>query len=162
MQVQRPSAEVRYEPTADDIDLVAVQEERRRRIAQAQDEELRWSNLKAVLRGETTVMTYKEDREACKWADNFVLSSDNVLYYTDVSRRKVDENLSEMSLILVVPTTMIQDVLYNCHDSIEGGHQGVVRPYQKVKHYYYWIGVYADVEKHMKSCLDCSSRKSLP
>ncbi|OWY90553.1 hypothetical protein PHMEG_00041270, partial [Phytophthora megakarya] len=66
-QEQRPSAEVRYEPTADDVDPVTVQEERRRRIAKAQDEELRWSNLKAVLRGETTAMTYKEAREAWKW-----------------------------------------------------------------------------------------------
>ncbi|OWY90249.1 hypothetical protein PHMEG_00041714 [Phytophthora megakarya] len=89
-------------------------------------------------------MTYKEAREAWKWADNFVLSSDNVLYYTSVSRIKVDENKPEMSLRLVVPTTMIQEVLHNCHDSIEGGHQGVVRSYQRVKHDYYWIGLYAD------------------
>ncbi|OWY92716.1 hypothetical protein PHMEG_00038159, partial [Phytophthora megakarya] len=121
-QGQRPSAEVRHELTADDIDPVTVQEERRRRIAKAQDEELRWSNMKAVL--------------------------DNVLYYTGVSRRKVDENQPEMSLRLVVPTTMIQEVLHNCHDSIEGWHQGVVRSYQRVKHDYYWIGLYADVEKH--------------
>ncbi|OWY96878.1 hypothetical protein PHMEG_00032741 [Phytophthora megakarya] len=126
-QEQRPSAEVLHELTADDIDPVTVQEERRHRIGKAQDEELRWSNLKAVLRGETTGMTYKEAREAWKWAYNYVLSSDNVLYYTGVSRRKVGENQSEMSLRLVVPTTMIQEVLHNCHDSIEGGHQGVVR-----------------------------------
>ncbi|OWZ17603.1 reverse transcriptase [Phytophthora megakarya] len=148
-----------------------------RRIAQAQDEELRWSNLKAILGDETTAMTYKEAREAWKWADNFVLSSQifhglpsahtrviqdnvlyyNVLYYTGVSRRKAVENPPEMSLRLVVPTTMIQEVLHNCHDSIEGGHHGVVRSYQRVKHDYYWIGLYADVEKHVKLCLDCSS-----
>ncbi|OWZ00670.1 hypothetical protein PHMEG_00028090 [Phytophthora megakarya] len=128
-----------------------VQEERSRRIAKAQDEELRWSNLKAVLRGETTAMTYNEARDTWKWADNFVLSSDNVLYYTGVSRRKVDENQPEISLRLVVPTIMIQEVLHNCHDSIEGGHQGVVRSYHRVKHDYYWIGLYADVEKHVKS-----------
>ncbi|OWZ06938.1 LOW QUALITY PROTEIN: reverse transcriptase, partial [Phytophthora megakarya] len=152
-QEQRPSAEARHELTADDIDPVTVQEERR--IAKAQDEEFRGSNLKAVLRGETTgettAMTYKEAREAWKWADNFVLSSDNVLYYTGVSRRKVDENQPEMSLRLVVPTTMIQEVLYNCHDSVEGGHHGVVRFYQS-----------KNVEKHVKSCLDCGSSKSLP
>ncbi|OWZ17197.1 hypothetical protein PHMEG_0008892 [Phytophthora megakarya] len=136
--------EVRYEPKANDIDPVTVQEERRHRIAQVQDEELRWSNLKAILRGEITAMTYKEAREAWKWADNFVLSSDNVLYYTGVSRRKVDENLPELSLRLVVPTTMIQEVLPN------------------VKHDYYWIGLYADVEKHVKSCLDYGSSESLP
>ncbi|OWZ09685.1 hypothetical protein PHMEG_00017571 [Phytophthora megakarya] len=156
-------SEVRVQRPTDGIDPVTVQEERRHRIAKAQDEELRWSNLKAVLRGETTAMTYKEAREAWKWADNFVLSSDNVLYYTGVSRRKVDENQPEMSLRLVVPTIMIQEVLHNCHDSIEGEHQGVVRSYhQRVKHNYYWISLYADVEKHVKSCLDCSSSKSLP
>ncbi|OWZ09422.1 hypothetical protein PHMEG_00017877, partial [Phytophthora megakarya] len=63
-QGQRPSAEVRHELTADDIDPVTVQEERRRRVAKAQDEELRWLNLKAVLRGETTATTYKEAQEA--------------------------------------------------------------------------------------------------
>ncbi|OWY90426.1 hypothetical protein PHMEG_00041450 [Phytophthora megakarya] len=149
-QVQRP-AEGRHELTADDIDPVTVQEERRRRIAKAQDEERRWSNLKAVLREETTVMTYKEAWEAWKWAGNFVLSSDNVLYYTGVNRRKVDENQPEMSLRFVVPTTMIQEMLHNCHDSIEGGHQGVARSYQSLKHDYYWIGLYADVEKDVKS-----------
>ncbi|OWY96948.1 hypothetical protein PHMEG_00032650 [Phytophthora megakarya] len=69
-QVQRPT---------DDIDPVTLQEERRRRIAKTQDEELRLSNLKAILRGETTAMTYKEAREAWKWADNFVLSDDNMV-----------------------------------------------------------------------------------
>ncbi|OWZ01750.1 hypothetical protein PHMEG_00026804 [Phytophthora megakarya] len=39
-QVQRSSAEVRHELTANDIDPVTVQEERRHRIAKAQDEEL--------------------------------------------------------------------------------------------------------------------------
>ncbi|KAG3074365.1 hypothetical protein PI124_g14721 [Phytophthora idaei] len=57
---------------------------------------------------------------------------------------------------------MIQEVLQNCHDSLEGGHQGVVRTFQRVKSDYYWAGLYADVEKHAKSCPDCSSSKSRP
>ncbi|KAE8951847.1 hypothetical protein PR001_g33553, partial [Phytophthora rubi] len=39
-------------PDAEDVDPLTVQEERRRRVAAAQEEELRWSNLRAVLRGE--------------------------------------------------------------------------------------------------------------
>ncbi|KAI9987302.1 hypothetical protein PInf_023297 [Phytophthora infestans] len=57
---------------------------------------------------------------------------------------------------------MIQEVLQKCHDSLEGGHQGVVRAFHRVKSDYYWIGLYADVEKHVKSCPDCSSSKSRP
>ncbi|GMF52071.1 unnamed protein product [Phytophthora fragariaefolia] len=57
---------------------------------------------------------------------------------------------------------MIQEVLQNCHDSLEGGHQGVVRTYQRVKLEYFWIGLYADAAKHVRSCPDCSSSKSRP
>ncbi|KAG3069721.1 hypothetical protein PI124_g22309 [Phytophthora idaei] len=57
---------------------------------------------------------------------------------------------------------MIQEVLKNGHDSLESGDQGVIRTFQRVKPDYYWAGLYADVEKHVKSCPDCSSSKSLP
>ncbi|GMF24493.1 unnamed protein product [Phytophthora fragariaefolia] len=57
---------------------------------------------------------------------------------------------------------MVQEVLQSCHDSLEGGHQGIVRTFHRVKADYYWIGLYADVEKHVRSCPDCSSSKSRP
>ncbi|GMF37366.1 unnamed protein product [Phytophthora lilii] len=57
---------------------------------------------------------------------------------------------------------MIQEVLQSCHDSFEGGHQGVVRTYHRVKNAYYWLGMYADVERHVKSWSDCCSSKSKP
>ncbi|OWY96271.1 reverse transcriptase [Phytophthora megakarya] len=73
--------------------------------------------LKAILRGETTKMSYKEARDACQWSDKFVLSSDNILYYVGPTRRKSEDDQPGLSLRLVVPTTMIQEVLQNCHDS---------------------------------------------
>ncbi|GMF56870.1 unnamed protein product [Phytophthora fragariaefolia] len=63
-------------------------------------------------------------------------------------------------LSLVVPTMMVHEVLQSCHDSLEGGHQGIVRTFHGVKADYSWIGLYADVEKHAMSCPDCSSSMS--
>ncbi|GMF50585.1 unnamed protein product [Phytophthora fragariaefolia] len=120
-------------PNAEDIDPVAVQNERRRRIAKAQEEEVKWANLKTVLRGNSAKLGYKN------------------------STRRLE---TEIALRLVVPTTMIQEVLQNCHDSLEGGHQDVVHTYQRVKLDYFGVGLYADVEKHVRSCPDCSSSKS--
>ncbi|KAE9183630.1 hypothetical protein PF005_g22012 [Phytophthora fragariae] len=57
---------------------------------------------------------------------------------------------------------MVQEILQNCHDSLEVGHQGIGRTYHRVKADYYWIGLFADVEKHVRSCPDCSSSKSRP
>ncbi|KAE9275660.1 hypothetical protein PF001_g26481 [Phytophthora fragariae] len=61
-----PDATSIHEPSADDIDPLVVQGERRGRISKAQDEELRWSNLKAVLKGEEAQVGYRAAREAWK------------------------------------------------------------------------------------------------
>ncbi|GMF32099.1 unnamed protein product [Phytophthora fragariaefolia] len=58
--------------------------------------------------------------------------------------------------------TKTQHHIQSCHDSLEGGHQGIVRTFHRVKADYYWIGLYADVERHVRSCPDCSSSKSRP
>ncbi|KAE9183501.1 hypothetical protein PF005_g22067 [Phytophthora fragariae] len=158
----RPDATSTHEPSADDIDPLVVQVERRGRISKAQDEELRWSNLKRVLKGEEAQLGYRAAREAWKMADKFVLSEDGLLYFLGANRRWGRERTEETTLRLVVPTTMVQEILQNCHDSLEGVHQGIVRTYHRVKADYYWIGLFADVEKHVRSCPDCSSIKSRP
>ncbi|OWZ22665.1 hypothetical protein PHMEG_0002579 [Phytophthora megakarya] len=90
-------------------------------------------------------------RDAWKNAERFLLTDDNnVLYYMHSSPRIQQDNQEKLRLELVVPTTMIQEVLQNNPDSLEGGHQGVVRTYQLGEQYYYWFGLYADVDKHLK------------
>ncbi|OWY91885.1 LOW QUALITY PROTEIN: hypothetical protein PHMEG_00039341 [Phytophthora megakarya] len=57
-------------PDASDVDPAAIQSERRRRIAIAQDEELKclnlWLNLKTVLRGNSDKLKYRAARDAWK------------------------------------------------------------------------------------------------
>ncbi|POM78676.1 LOW QUALITY PROTEIN: Hypothetical protein PHPALM_3771 [Phytophthora palmivora] len=48
-------------PSADDIDPAVVQAERRRRIDRAQDEELRWADLKAYRRGELSQLSFRRE-----------------------------------------------------------------------------------------------------
>ena len=149
-------------PKADDIDPLMVQAERRERISTAQNEETKWADLKKFFRGEFGELTHKEINNAGKVADRFVLSEDGVLYYEGRRREKKELLVRDLRLRLVVPTTLINIILLNCHDSIEGGHQGIVRTYHRVKADYYWIGLYADVVKHVQACEDCSTSKSKP
>ncbi|OWZ02530.1 hypothetical protein PHMEG_00025899 [Phytophthora megakarya] len=102
------------------------------------NEELKWLNLKTVLRRNSDKLKYRAARDAWKIAERFLLTDDNVLYYIHLTPRNQQDNQEELRLRLVVPTTMIQEVLQNNHDSLE------------------------DVEKHVKSCPDCSSSKSKP
>ncbi|GMF45103.1 unnamed protein product [Phytophthora fragariaefolia] len=57
---------------------------------------------------------------------------------------------------------MIDEVLQSCHDSIEGGHQGITRTFHRGKKDYYWVGLYATVTRHVHACADCSTSKGKP
>ncbi|OWZ18440.1 hypothetical protein PHMEG_0007451 [Phytophthora megakarya] len=54
-------------------------------------------------------------------SEKFVLSEDGIMFYEGANRRKDGQQTNNMTLRLVVPTTIIQEVLQNCHDSLEGG-----------------------------------------
>ena len=44
----------------------------------------------------------------------------------------------DLKLRLVARTTLIDEILLNCRDSVEGGHQGSVRTLHRVKSNFYW------------------------
>ena len=91
------------QPDSMDIDPAVVQAERRRRISKAQDEELRWTDLTALLLGETDSLSYQRTRRASKLAENFVLSEDGLLHYQGQRRSQNDKEADNFKLRLVVP-----------------------------------------------------------
>ncbi|GMF34045.1 unnamed protein product [Phytophthora fragariaefolia] len=95
-------------PSAEDVDPFEVQEEQRRSVGRAQDEELRWANLMMVLKGEGARLGYKAAREAWKMAGRFVLSDDGLLYFLGENRRWGKDRMNETIPRLLVPTTMVQ------------------------------------------------------
>ncbi|GMF43589.1 unnamed protein product [Phytophthora fragariaefolia] len=143
-------------------DATDIEAERRKHIPKVQVEELRWADLKALLWGELDSLTHRRAHNASKIADSFVLSEDGLVYYQGQRRRRAELDSADISLRLVVPTTMVDEVLHSCDNSIEGGHQGIVRTFHRVKAEFYWVGLYADVSKHVQTCEDCSTSKSKP
>ncbi|GMF63436.1 unnamed protein product [Phytophthora fragariaefolia] len=143
-------------------DPTTVQTERIRRLRVAQDEERRWADLKAYLKGDVESLSFKRTANASKLADRFVLDEDGLLQYVGKGRKLDEVGEHEPQLRLVIPTTMIDEVLQSCHDSIEGGHQGITRTFHRVKKDYYWVGLYATVTQHVRACADCSTSKGKP
>ncbi|GMG15245.1 unnamed protein product [Phytophthora fragariaefolia] len=106
-------------PSAEDVDPLEEQEERRRRVGRAQDEDLRWANLKLVLKGESSSLGYKAAREAWKMADRCELSDDGLLYFLGENRRWGKDRMNGTVLRLVVPTTKVQEVLQSWKEVIK-------------------------------------------
>ncbi|POM76949.1 Hypothetical protein PHPALM_5755 [Phytophthora palmivora] len=116
----------------------------------------------AYLSGELSQLSFRRVRNASKMPDDFVLSENGLLCRQNRSRRRGGDDEPSLDIRLVVPTTMVDEVLQNCHNSVEGGHQGIVRTYHRVKSHYYWIGLYTDVVRHGQSFEDCCTSKSKP
>ncbi|GMF58203.1 unnamed protein product [Phytophthora fragariaefolia] len=73
--------ETTLEEASEREDPTTVQTERIRRVRVAQDEERRWADLKAYLKGDVESLSFKRAANASKLADRFVLDEDGLLQY---------------------------------------------------------------------------------
>ena len=55
---------------------------------------------------------------------------------------------------------MKEEVLYNVHDEVTGGHFGILKTYGKLRKQYYWKNMFTDCEHWVKSCPDCNTKKT--
>lgn len=106
----------------------------------------------------------KEIMEAVKFPDKSTnslarcarsyLIEGGILYRKNV-QKKGEEKL------LVVPSKIRSEIMFECHDSpISGGHLGFTKTFTKLKSRYYWPTMLKDIEKYVKSCIDCQTKKT--
>uniref|UniRef100_H3H554 Uncharacterized protein n=1 Tax=Phytophthora ramorum TaxID=164328 RepID=H3H554_PHYRM len=137
-----------------------VQRMRSERIARAQNEEKWIGDLKAYLRGDVADLSSKDARLCAKIAGDYDVGEGDLLFYCGNITR-TDENRDSMAR-LVVPATLHQDFLHHYHASLEGGHQGIGRTYQRIKAHFHWRGLFKSVQRFVGECLDCETGKGRP
>ena len=52
--------------------------------------------------------------------------------------------------------------LHHYHTSLEGGHQGIGRTYQRIRAKFQWRGLYRSVQRYVGECVDCATGKGRP
>ena len=86
---------------------------------------------------------------------NFMVIDNKTLYYIDhPSKRK----RILMFKRIVVPDKMKEVVMKYYHDSELGGHLGFFKTYSKLRHRFFWDGMYTDVKKWISTCDRCNTR----
>ncbi|POM78840.1 LOW QUALITY PROTEIN: Reverse transcriptase [Phytophthora palmivora] len=122
-----------------------VQRIRCERIWTAQDEEKWIADLKAYLQGDARSLTADEAKVCSKIAPRVGRDDDR-----------------DGVVKLVAPECLQQDLLHHYHSSIEGGHQGIGRMYQRIKSRFHWRGLYQSVQRYVGECTDCETGKGRP
>ena len=81
---------------------------------------------------------------------------ENGVLYVNPSRGRSER------MRVVVPQTMVPEVLRLKHEGTFAGHPGVNRTYSSLEREYFWKGMRADVQKYVAGCADCQTRKEAP
>ncbi|OWZ04123.1 LOW QUALITY PROTEIN: reverse transcriptase [Phytophthora megakarya] len=130
------------------------------RIKQAQEEEVWIAGMKKYLSGSIADLTQAEARSYSKIAADYEVDEQDLLFYYPSAPRSGDDR--DRLMRLVVPETLQSDVLHHYHTTLEGGHQGVGRIYQRIRDHFYWRGLYRSVQRYVGECVDCEMGKGKP
>ena len=71
--------------------------------------------------------------------------------------KKVDQ--TDTYLQLIIPRSLRQDVLSQCHDPITAGHLGIKKTRARLAQSFYWFNAKADVRNYVVCCNTCASDK---
>ena len=140
-------------------DLIAG--ERWRRIRQHQLLDPVLGPVMAYLEGNLGDIEQPVLSRVAKMADTMVLDERSILRYVG-GGPKERERLEGRSPRLVVPATLREDVMHLHHEDVQGGHQGIMRTFQKLRAEYYWPGMYLDTARYVQDCTDCATSKGQP
>uniref|UniRef100_A0AAV1UK23 Integrase catalytic domain-containing protein n=1 Tax=Peronospora matthiolae TaxID=2874970 RepID=A0AAV1UK23_9STRA len=130
------------------------------RIKQAQDEESWISSLKTYLVGDMAKLSADEAKMCPLIAPDYEVDQSGLLFFCPRSNTEVDDR-TELAR-LVVPEQLQQDFLHHYHTSLEGGHQGIGRTYQRIRTNFHWRGLYRSVQRYVGECVDCETGKGRP
>ena len=81
--------------------------------------------------------------------------SNDILY-----RRWESEGGTRSKLQLVVPQSLVQEILKLLHDNPTSGHLGVTKTVEKVRQRFFWSGLREDVESWCRNCEVCCRRNN--
>ncbi|OWZ19428.1 reverse transcriptase [Phytophthora megakarya] len=138
-----------------------VRELRIERIRQAQDEESWISGLKKYFVGELRDLTQEDAEVFGSIAMNYEVDQSDLLFYCPTTKEAAADR--DKMMRLVVSETLQQDILHHYHASLQGGHQGIGRTYDRIRDHFHWSGLYKSnvlIVKQAKD--DLGSRATYP
>ena len=127
------------------------------RIKDMQRKDAHLAPLITYLESKTLPDDNNLSRAILQQCDNFFIDEQGLLkhLWTPQGRSRTDTKIQ-----LAVPQSLRYEILKTFHDSPLGGHLGLEKTYDKIRHHYYWSGMFTDIQHWVKSCVDCQMRKT--
>ncbi|OWY98468.1 reverse transcriptase, partial [Phytophthora megakarya] len=141
----------------DEILIVNVEEETGRVSAVTARSKAR---SRKYLIGEIRDLTQEEARMFGSIAMNYDVDQLDLFFYCPTYKEAAAARDKLMRLVIL--ETLQQDILHHYHTSLQGGHQGVGRTYDRIRDHFHWRGLYKSVQRYVGECVDCETGKGRP
>ncbi|OWZ11693.1 reverse transcriptase [Phytophthora megakarya] len=132
----------------DEIWVVEVEDETGQISA---DEESWISGLKKYQVGEIRDLTHEDAKVFGSIAMYYEIDQSDLLFYCPTTKEAVADR--DKLMRLVGPETLQQDILHHYHTSLQGGHEGIGRTYDRIRDHFHWRELYKSVQRYVGSAL---------
>ena len=78
---------------------------------------------------------------------------DNILW------RRMTRHDMPARTVVVVPKTLVDELVQETHASLLGGHEGITKTKERLLQSYFWPNMDHDITKHTSTCQRCQSRR---
>ncbi len=126
------------------------------RIRELQKQDPSLQDLIAYLEKGNLPDDVTNSRRIMATVDDYVYE-DRTLYHLDKGRAR---SRNEVRKQLVIPRSLKDEVMYSMHEEPMSGHLSFQKTYLRIKHRYFWVGMYSEIEKWCASCIDCATKKT--
>ncbi len=73
----------------------------------------------------------------------------------DIVQRRIKRQLEPSHVVIILPQTLVNDVLQEAHGHLLTGHDGIYKTKERIFQCYYWPGMDANISDHLKTCHKC-------
>jgi transposase InsO family protein len=73
--------------------------------------------------------------------------------------RRIRRHDAPARTVLVVPATLVDELVHEAHNSPLAGHEGVTKTKERLLQSYFWPNMDSDISRHVQACRRCQARR---
>ena len=143
---------ITVDPSATNLAILAIQN-----IAMEQKKDNALSHIRRTLTETATKPAWESVAGHAEETRSYWAQMESFVIQNDVLYRKFCKDNGELEYMqVIVPLSLRQEFMSQCHGGFVGGHFGIRRTQGQVQRRGYWVGWRNDVERFCKRCSTCA------
>lgn len=107
--------------------------------------------------------TFCQDK-ICSLNNNVAIQPSHINFFLDKNILKCQDlrhrSRRDAQIKIVLPLTLVPKIFSLAHESVYGCHMGFFKTLERIRQFYFWPGMYAQIKNLIKSCQQCLEKRA--